>query len=44
MKRLDEEGADALVQLREPVNRFPDFVRYVVQRLRTLYLHLATPP
>ena len=27
MKRLDEEGADALVQLREPVNRFPDFVR-----------------
>ena len=36
MKRLDEEGADALVQLREPVNRFPDFVRYVVQRLRTL--------
>ena len=36
MKRLDEEGADALVQLREPVNRFPDFVRYVVQRLKTL--------
>ncbi|MCH8045773.1 MAG: transposase, partial [Planctomycetes bacterium] len=36
MKRLDEEGADALVQLREPVNRFPDFVRYLVQRLKTL--------
>ena len=24
MKRLDEEGPDALVQLREPVNKFPD--------------------
>jgi len=36
MKRLDEEGSDALVQTRQPVNRFPDFVRYVVQRLKTL--------
>ena len=36
MKRLEEEGSHALVQLREPVNRFPDFVRYVVQRLKTL--------
>lgn len=26
MRRLDEEGLDALVQIREPVNRFPDFV------------------
>ncbi len=25
MKRLDEQGADALVQIREPVNKFPDF-------------------
>jgi hypothetical protein len=33
---VDEQGPDALVQLREPVNRFPDFVRYVVQRLKTL--------
>jgi len=30
MKRLDEEGPDALAQLRAPVNKFPDFVRYVV--------------
>ena len=30
MKRLQENGADALVQLDEPVNRFPDFVRYIV--------------
>ena len=36
MKRLDEDGPDALVQTRESVNRFPDFVRYVVQRLKTL--------
>jgi transcriptional regulator with XRE-family HTH domain len=36
MKRLDEAGPDALVQLREPVNKFPDFVRYAVQRLKTL--------
>jgi len=36
MKRLDEAGPDALVQLHEPVNKFPDFVRYAVQRLKTL--------
>ncbi len=36
MKRVDEDGADALVQIREPVNRFPDFVRYAVQRLKAL--------
>ena len=36
MKRIDEEGANPLVQIREPVNNFPDFVRYAVQRLKTL--------
>ena len=36
MRRIDEEGPDALVQLCEPVNKFPDFVRYAVQRLKTL--------
>ena len=25
-----------LLQLRQPVNKFPDFVRYIVQRLKTL--------
>jgi transcriptional regulator with XRE-family HTH domain len=35
-KRIDEKGPDALLQLREPVNKFPDFVRYIVQRLKTL--------
>jgi transposase-like protein len=36
MKRLDEDGADALAQLPVPVNRFPDFVRYAIQRLQAL--------
>ncbi len=36
MKRLDEAGPDALVQIREPVNKFPEFVRYSVQRLKAL--------
>jgi hypothetical protein len=36
MKRIDEEGADALAQIREPVNKFPDYVRYAVQRLKLL--------
>jgi hypothetical protein len=36
LKRVDEQGPDALVQLREPVNRFPDFVRYLVQQLKAL--------
>jgi transposase len=37
MKRLDEQGPQALVQLQgQPVNKFPDFVRTVVQRLKTL--------
>lgn len=35
MKRLDERGPDALVQIREPVNKFPEFVRHAVQRLKT---------
>lgn len=37
LKRIDEHGPDALVQLYEPVNKFPDFVRYIVQRLKTLH-------
>ncbi len=36
MKRIDDEGPDALVQIREPVNKFPEFVRYAIQRLKTL--------
>ena len=36
MGRLDEEGPDALVRLPKPVNRFPDFVSYLVRRLKIL--------
>ena len=28
IKRIDEDGEDALVKTSSPVNRFPDFVRY----------------
>jgi len=30
-KRIDDQGANVLLQLREPVNEFPDFVRHIVQ-------------
>ena len=36
LNRVDEKGPDALVQLPAPVNKFPDLVRYLVQRLKTL--------
>ena len=36
MKRVDEDGPSALVQTREPVNRFPSFVRHIVRRLKVL--------
>ena len=36
LRRLDEEGPDALVQLQQPVNRFPDFIAYTVQKLKCL--------
>jgi hypothetical protein len=36
LKSVGEEGTDALVQIHEPVNKFPDFVRYAVQRLKAL--------
>ena len=36
MGRLDEEGPRAIVQTRQPVNKFPDFVAYIVRRLKVL--------
>jgi putative transposase len=36
LKRVDEQGPDALVQLPVPVNRYPEFVRHVVQQLKSL--------
>ncbi len=41
MRRVDEEGANALIQIREPVNKFPEFVRYAVQRLKALCPNLG---
>jgi putative transposase len=35
-RHIDERGPQALVQLAEPVNRFPDFVRHIVRRLKAL--------
>jgi transposase InsO family protein len=34
MRRLDEQGPDALVRTLEPVNKFPDFVASLLQRLK----------
>jgi transposase InsO family protein len=36
LKRVDEEGESALVQISEPANKFPDFVRYLVKQLKAL--------
>jgi transcriptional regulator with XRE-family HTH domain len=36
MARIDEDGPDALLRLREPVNKLPDLVRYIVQRLKVV--------
>ncbi|MHC4819907.1 MAG: transposase [Planctomycetota bacterium] len=36
-RRLDEEGERGLLQISEPVNKFPDFVRYLVRQLKTLF-------
>jgi transposase InsO family protein len=34
LRRVDEEGPQALVRMRVPVNRFPDFVRELVRHLK----------
>ena len=36
VRRIDEAGTEALVQTFEPVNKFPELVRYLVQRLKVL--------
>jgi transposase InsO family protein len=35
-RRVDEEGEGALTRISEPVNKFPDFVRYLVKQLKVL--------
>ena len=36
IRRLEEDGPNALVQSRQPVNKFPDFVAQMVLRLKTV--------
>jgi hypothetical protein len=36
LRRLDEEGSDALVQIQQPANRFPNYITYIVKKLRQL--------
>lgn len=35
-RRLDEKGEATLVQIPVPVNRYPDFVAYIVRKLKIL--------
>ena len=35
-KRMDEDGPNALVQIKEPVNKYPDYLRYGIQELKAL--------
>ena len=36
IRRVDEQGERALIQTSMPVNKFPDFVRYLVRQLKAL--------
>ena len=36
LRRIEEAGAEALVQTLQPINKFPALVRYLVQRLKVL--------
>lgn len=40
--RLDDEGPDALVQVPEPVNRFPELIALLVRRLRVFFPKLGS--
>jgi hypothetical protein len=40
-ERIDERGPDPLVQLREPVNKFPNFPTYAIQRLKSFCLTMG---
>ena len=36
IRRVDEEGEHALVQIKEPVNKYPEYVAYLVRSLKLL--------
>ncbi len=42
LERVDEEGPDALVQTSAPVNKYPDFLRDIVGRLKAEFPKLGT--
>jgi transposase InsO family protein len=42
LERVDDGGPDALVQTPAPVNRYPDFLRYIVARLKAGFPKLGT--
>ena len=42
MKRIDEGGSDALLKTSDPVNKFANLVKYIVQRLKILCPVLGT--
>jgi putative transposase len=42
IERLDDEGPDVLIQVRQPVNRFPELVSYLVTRLKVLFPKMGT--
>ena len=35
-KRIDEKGTHAFIETQEPINKFPQFVTYIVKRLKVL--------
>lgn len=37
IRRVDEEGEQALLQLKEPVSKFPEFVRSIVRQLKAFF-------
>ncbi len=43
MRRVDEQGERSLIQIAEPVNRFPHFVRCLVQQLGVLLPTIVSP-
>jgi putative transposase len=36
LRRVNEEGPGSLIRVPEPINKFPDFVRYLVRQLQAL--------
>jgi transposase InsO family protein len=41
LRRVDDVGPEALVQLPQPINQFPQWVGHAVQRLKTLCLSMG---